>query len=838
MKFLSGYSVDIKKIPKYLDLGQEFKVHINEKLAKMITESDGVDKNGLPHIPHESMGEWNKLASCIKNNSLIVKYSPRKGLLGRRYPDCPSPTFPNGRRNPEYGRRYGSLCMMPRVIKNTIFHHEGWIDFDQVKGHPTILLELAERNKNDLPAYKEYLIKDRFEELVKEISDYHSVEGDRPLSRSDVKWLFNKTIYGGGFGEWIKDIRDGKKKDMGSGRVIEVRPPRDVKNEDKPHPFYTRFKKDTQFMIETIYNSNKELENIVCDGMSEEKENLWRRKNRVMSYFCGIVENELTYQAYKYAHKNGMCRARQVDWGYDGFTIPPVNEEEIDINYHVRMMNNHVRKQTGFKNVSFIRKKIDEGDVLKEVIEQYESISEVDENEKLDDLNDGELAEAVIDRFNHWVYCKGILYVFDEKTRMWSDDKMIHIAVLKRVMDGVVSKKVLGLNNVQRAITQIASMVVDDAWISRMCDTSLKKLLFNNGYYDGDTGTFHTEPDPTIMFMGKIPHDYGRPSNDDEMDNIFKRFFADPLTEEVGKYYLELLARGLMGEQLKKIVFGLGDSNTGKSTITKALQASVGSGYVNTFNAECFTLKHTSQDEAQVLRWALLNRFKRLIFSNELTNNAPLNGNMIKKVSSGGDEMVGRVHGGLETTFTPHFMVNCFANDITEIKPYDDAVRNRMNVVGYNKVFVENPREGKNELKIDPNIMNDIRKLDFQRAFVNLMIRAYENYKRDGALTVPAEMELSIKEWVSQDTQVVNKLMECYEITGDHEDYVASSEMKEWVNRTKLGISEVKFARELKKYVEQNNMNVIKKAKKIGGRSVMVWFGIRACADDEEGIQL
>jgi len=336
--------------------------------------------------------------------------------------------------------------------------------------------------------------------------------------------------------------------------------------------------------------------------------------------------------------------------------------------------------------------------------------------------------------------------------------------------------------------------------------------------------------------MAKIPHDYGRPTNDDQMDDIFKRFFADPLTEDVGRYYLELLARGLMGEQLKKIVFGLGDSNTGKSTITKALQASVGSGYVGTFNAECFTLKQTSQDEAQVLRWALLNRFKRLIFSNELTNNAPLNGNMIKKVSAGGDEMVGRLHGGHETTFTPHFMANCFANDITEIKPYDDAVRGRMNVVGYNKVFVENPREGKNELKIDPNIMNDIRKLDFQRAFVNLIIRAYENYKRDGALTVPAEMELSIKEWVSQDTQVVNKLMECYEITGDHEDYVSSSEMREWINRTKLGISEVKFARELKKYVEQNNLDVIKKAKKIGGRSVMVWFGIRACAD-EEGVQ-
>ena len=62
---------------------------------------------------------------------------------------------------------------------------------------------------------------------------------------------------------------------------------------------------------------------------------------------------------------------------------------------------------------------------------------------------------------------------------------------------------------------------------------------------------------------------------------------------------------------------------------------------------------------------------------------------------------------------------------------------------------------------------------------------------------------------------------------------VSTDTFREWINRTKLGISEVKFARELKKYVEQNNLDVIKKAKKIGGRSVMVWFGIRACTDEE-----
>ena len=77
--------------------------------------------------------------------------------------------------------------------------------------------------------------------------------------------------------------------------------------------------------------------------------------------------------------------------------------------------------------------------------------------------------------------------------------------------------------------------------------------------------------------------------------------------------------------------------------------------------------------------------------------------------------------------------------------------------------------------------------------------------------------------------------MESYEITGNDEDYVQSCDFKDWVHKSKLGISEVKFARELKKYVEQNNLNVIKKAKKLGGRSVMVWIGMRACVDEDFG---
>ena len=53
----------------------------------------------------------------------------------------------------------------------------------------------------------------------------------------------------------------------------------------------------------------------------------------------------------------------------------------------------------------------------------------------------------------------------------------------------------------------------------------------------------------------------------------------------------------------------------------------------------------------------------------------------MKKVSSGGDTLVGRVNGGEEKPFVPHFNVFCNANDLLEIKPFDSAINQRLNII-------------------------------------------------------------------------------------------------------------------------------------------------------------
>ena len=81
------------------------------------------------------------------------------------------------------------------------------------------------------------------------------------------------------------------------------------------------------------------------------------------------------------------------------------------------------------------------------------------------------------------------------------------------------------------------------------------------------------------------------------------------------------------------------------------------------------------------MRWVLLQRPSRIIFSNEIKDGVCLNGNFIKKLSSGGDVLSARMLYQNEQSFIPQFLTILMANDISQIKPYDDAVDNRVRII-------------------------------------------------------------------------------------------------------------------------------------------------------------
>ena len=57
-----------------------------------------------------------------------------------------------------------------------------------------------------------------------------------------------------------------------------------------------------------------------------------------------------------------------------------------------------------------------------------------------------------------------------------------------------------------------------------------------------------------------------------------------------------------------------------------------------------------------------------------------------------------------EQTFVPQFLTILMANDIRQIKPYDDAVDNRVRIISYPKVFIDREPQNEFDLQMDKHL--------------------------------------------------------------------------------------------------------------------------------------
>jgi phage/plasmid-associated DNA primase len=443
---------------------------------------------------------------------------------------------------------------------------------------------------------------------------------------------------------------------------------------------------------------------------------------------------------------------------------------------------------------------------------------------------------------------------------LWSCDKSAHRSIFIKFVDNLYLCKPTtdGIKKTTKSYGNDANLMAhlpplletmnpDDNWEKKMQNTSLGHLLFNNGIYHFETNTF-TEVvngkfnSPEIFFHAKLNFDYCYDNLSEDMIeymiDIRKRIFFDPLGEEQAKYFIELVSRAFAGNKMKKIIFGIGNGNNGKSIISSAINNSIGL-YGGSFNAESLAYRQNSQDEASVMRWALSARYNRVLFSNELKTSPGkptyLDANMMKKLSSGGDTLVGRGHYQGETEFIPHFLAFIFANDMVEIKPYDNALDNRLNIFHFKKQFVSNPT-GEDELLANPNIVQEIETLNFKKCVVGIFIQAYAAFIQNGRIDKVPQSVLNAKsDWIPEDTSMIDKFIDTYEFTNDAEHFIFAKDIGYWAEQNKMAMSTTKIALEIKKYAKmQNYENVCNKDKKINGKKCVIWTGIRLYQYSEE----
>ena len=53
------------------------------------------------------------------------------------------------------------------------------------------------------------------------------------------------------------------------------------------------------------------------------------------------------------------------------------------------------------------------------------------------------------------------------------------------------------------------------------------------------------------------------------------------------------------------------------------------------------------------------------------------------------------------------------SNDLNKIKPYNEAVENRVRVINYPKIFVDREQQNELELRIDPQLYEEMNTDEF-----------------------------------------------------------------------------------------------------------------------------
>ena len=120
----------------------------------------------------------------------------------------------------------------------------------------------------------------------------------------------------------------------------------------------------------------------------------------------------------------------------------------------------------------------------------------------------------------------------------------------------------------------------------------------------------------------------------------------------------------------------------------------------------------------------------------------------------------------------------------------------------------------------------------FKRMFLMLFIERYNEYVNGGCVeTLPESVVYGKEQWIgnSEEIKYVSQFQEVFEITNNEEDFG----IEIWLKSKDLGISMKKFTTELKKHCDLKEFdNVYNKVKKIKGKSIMVWFGIKQNKED------
>jgi phage/plasmid-associated DNA primase len=340
-----------------------------------------------------------------------------------------------------------------------------------------------------------------------------------------------------------------------------------------------------------------------------------------------------------------------------------------------------------------------------------------------------------------------------------------------------------------------------DGFMLSKSHSDIGKLLFTNGIYDFYTGQFTEGFDSSVVFRNAMPRAFSKKDQEkvDFIRNIsFNESFEDADTRDL---LLHNLMRASIGDfRRKKMTVGLGFTNSGKGMLTQLVRTSFGS-YASSFNGNSMIGSFDGNESSRKIGWVSDICNSRFAFSSEIQvdekNRICIDGNILKNLVSGGDEMKSRRLYENDRTIINKSSLFILANDMPRISPVDDAIRNRVQVVNWSYSYVDEPKKSY-ERQCKPELSNLYKQDEYGNAFFWLMVEEFEKWKVNGfAEPKTPECVIQGRDDLLPVVDIEEVLLQKYEITKNPEDTIPAKEIIQWLKDNEVKDSDQKIGREL-----------------------------------------
>ena len=701
-----------------------------------------------------------------------------------------------------------------------------YYDLDVVNSHPVMLYYIFSEQGYEIPTIS-YYVKNR-DKLIEKLSNENN------LNRDMVKELIISIFYGGAVDSFKKKYN------------IETLPLifNQLEKELKEN------RKRLLDLEENAIYRNKAIE--------EKGYDYYNIDGTALSYLLQTHECNVLMIMYKYitTRKNGEDSIGALI--HDGLHIEIGFIDGYGRDKLIKELEKEIETKTKFK--------------LKLKIKPFDSYDEIDNIITVE--TDKEGGDYVTEKLkNDYIICQE--RIFMRINNVWTNnDKNIKRQLTKEIgnfniqlksekkdKEGDTIIEIKPHSKMNKGCKDIMTFVEpteDEDFIERLWTSNLCKLCFKNGYWsfkENKLKPYDLETDTTI----KINRNYNKASEElkkEVMDRIFNPIFNNDI--EMMECWMNYIVRGLAGHvEDKNWAVAIGERDCGKGVLVGLLENSFGE-YCRSTNSENFLYKNAGQDSAKALSWLVPFEFKRLLLTNEITKDAEgkfkINGNILKKLSSGGDKIEARVNHKDEINFKIQSRVCIFCNDLPPIEPSDaketaymfkcpskfveegdkrlkePVMRKKYHINDKDEIIYEKDEEGKhimvnicNFYKKDDDIKAWTKKPEVIDAFIDILFSRY-----GPKVAIPQNMKEEQEDFKEEETDE-NKFYELFNFSddeawnGDWKDWLSIETINMFLKKANINASSQKY----KGWMHKRGCVKAKRTNEKDGKRVNAWINIQ-----------